>query len=65
MMVSARYITDAVTCSYAGEGMATITLACPRRFSHSPTEIFHMRDVVETQRIVADFISRSQELAMF
>ena len=65
MMVSARYITDAVTCSYAGEGMATITLACPRRFSHSPTEIFHMRDVVEMQRIVAYFISRSQELAMF
>lgn len=65
MMVSARYITDAVNCSYAGDGIATLTLACPRRYSHSPTEVFHMKDVVEMQRVVADFICKTQDLAMF
>lgn len=65
MMISARYITDAVKCSYAGEGMATVTFACPRRYSHSPTEVFHLEDTVRMQKIVERFIEKSIDINMF
>ena len=65
MMISARYITDAVTSSYAGDGMATITFACPRRYSHSPTEVFHLEDTVRMQKIVEQFIMSDININMF
>ena len=45
--------------------MATVTLACPRRYSHSPVEIFNLNDVVMTQRIVSAFAKLDVDLKMF
>lgn len=61
----ATYGTDAIGAIYAGEGMATLTIACPRRFSHSPVEIFHMEDVVGTQKLVESLLKQNIDLKMF
>ena len=61
----AGYSTDAVGAMLSGTGMATVTLACPRRYSHSPVEIFNLNDVVMTQRIVSTFAKLDVDLKMF
>lgn len=60
----AGYITDAVGGVYGGEGMAVVTMALPRRFSHSPVEVFHMNDICDTQKIVAQFLKTEVDLTM-
>lgn len=52
----AGYATDAISGVSAGEGMAVVALACPRRYSHSPSEVFHLDDVVAAQIIVEEFL---------
>ena len=60
----AGYITDAVGGVYGGEGMAVVTMALPRRFSHSPVEVFHMNDICDTQKIVERFLKTEVDLTM-
>ena len=60
----AGYITDAVGGLYGGEGMAVVTMALPRRFSHSPVELFHMSDICATQTIVEQFLKKDIDLTM-
>lgn len=60
----AGYITDAVGAVYAGTGMGVATLALPRRFSHSPVEVFHMNDICDTQKIVEQFLKTEIDLNM-
>ena len=61
----AGYSTDAVGAMLSGTGMVTVTLACPRRYSHSPVEIFNLNDVVMTQQIVSAFAKLDVDLKMF
>jgi endoglucanase len=61
----ASYATDAVGAMFAGNGMATVTLACPRRYSHSPVEIFSKKDVAAFQQVTESFIRKDVELKMF
>ena len=49
---------------YGGEGMAVVTMALPRRFSHSPVEVFHMNDICDTQKIVERFLKTEVDLTM-
>ncbi len=58
------YGTDAVGAVYGGEGMATGTLALPRRYSHSPVEVFHMNDLCDTQKVVEQFLKTEVDLTM-
>ena len=60
----AGYVTDAVGGVYAGEGMAVVTMALPRRYSHSPSEVLHLSDVVATQAIVEEFLKHPVDLSM-
>ena len=61
---NARYMTDAVNASYAGKGLAVVTLACPRRYSHSPTEVYHQEDAEATCKLVSAFLRRPVDLNM-
>ena len=60
----AGYITDAVGGLYAGEGMGVVTLALPRRYSHSPVELFHMDDICDLQKTVEEFAKNPVDLNM-
>ena len=50
------FATDAVAAAAAGKGIATVTLALPRRYSHSPVELLSMKTAVETQKLLTAFI---------
>ena len=45
-------------------GLAVATLAVPRRFSHSPAELFHMQDVVDAYKIVDAFLKAEVDLTL-
>ena len=53
---SGGFATDAVAAAAAGKGIATVTLALPRRYSHSPVELLSMKTAVETQKLLTAFI---------
>lgn len=58
----AGYATDAISGVSAGEGMGVVALACPRRYSHSPSEVLHLDDVVATQLIVEEFLKNPVDI---
>ena len=60
----AGYITDAVGGLYAGKGMAVVTLGLPRRYSHSPVEIFNLNDAVGAQRVLEAVLKQPVDLTM-
>lgn len=58
----AGYVTDAVGAVLSG--MAVVTLALPRRYSHSPVELFHMSDICDTQKTVEEFLKNEVDLEL-
>ncbi|MDK9712421.1 M42 family metallopeptidase [Acidaminobacter sp.] len=62
--IGAAYLTDGAKCLYAGNGMAIVSLAIPRRYSHSPVEICHLEDVVSALKITEDFLKKHIDLTM-
>lgn len=60
----AGYVTDAVSATYSGNGIAVATLAMPRRYSHSPVEMFHMSDMLATQVVVERFLKKEINVSM-
>lgn len=44
--------------------MAVVTLALPRRYSHSPVELFHMNDICDTQKTVEEFLKNEVDLGL-
>ncbi|MDD4835222.1 MAG: M42 family metallopeptidase [Lutispora sp.] len=61
---NAAYLTDGARCVYAGNGMAIVSLAIPRRYSHSPVEVCNLNDVVGTLKITEDFLKKKIDLTM-
>lgn len=62
---SGGFATDAVAAGAAGEGMATVTLALPRRYSHSPVEVMHMDTAVEMEQLVARLLREDIDLEVW
>ena len=58
----AGYVTDAVGAVLTG--MAVVTLALPRRYSHSPVELFHMNDICDTQKTVEEVLKNEVDLGL-
>ena len=58
----AGYVTDAVGAVLTG--MAVVSLALPRRYSHSPVELFHMNDICDTQKTVEEFLKNEVDLGL-
>ncbi len=51
-----RTWTDASTIHLACEGIATQGVFVPRRYSHSPVEVAHMRDIQVTAGLIWQFL---------
>ncbi|CAK7054400.1 MAG: Putative aminopeptidase YsdC [Desulfovibrio sp.] len=49
---STGYATDADKIAYSGKGVATATLAIPRRYSHSPIELFNINDALDVLTVL-------------
>lgn len=62
--INAAYLTDGARCLYAGDGMAVVSLAIPRRYSHSPVEVCNLNDAVDTLKITEDFLKKNIDLTM-
>lgn len=48
----AGYLTDATSLGYVKEGIPTGVLAIPRRYSHSPVELFNINDAVDVHTML-------------
>ncbi len=48
--------TDAVAMQVAAEGIPTMVVSIPLRYMHTPVEVIHMKDIVRTGRLLAEFI---------
>ncbi len=46
------YTTDAAAFSYANKGIPTAGISIPRRYSHSPVELFNINDAVDVLNLV-------------
>lgn len=55
-LASTGYATDADKLAYAGKGIPTATLAIPRRYSHSPIELFNINDAVDIYTVLLNMI---------
>jgi len=62
--INAAYVTDGARCIYAGNGMAIVSLAIPRRYSHSPVEVCNLNDAAAALKITEDFLKRNIDLTM-
>lgn len=62
--VGAYYSTDACGMINAGAGNAVMTIALPRRYSHSPTEIINLNDCVEIEKLLLELIKRNIDVSM-
>lgn len=56
-----RTWTDAGPIHLAGKGIATGGLFVPRRYSHSPVEVAHLRDVEATAELLGRFLAELDE----
>ena len=48
--------TDAAAAHLAGEGVSTLEVKIPRRYSHSPVEMVDLRDVVAVLDLVEELV---------
>jgi len=54
------YSTNAATLSTAGKGIPTATLTVPRRYSHSPVELFDLNDAVGSLKILKQIVADNE-----
>lgn len=52
----AFYSTDAAGAVNSGKGNAVMTIALPRRYSHSPTEVINLNDCLDVYRLVEKLV---------
>lgn len=60
-IMGAGYATDAARLSFAGDGIPCVTIATPRRYSHSPVEMLNLNDAVDTFRLLEELILQNSE----
>ncbi len=56
------YSTDAAKFCYAKGGIPTAGLSIPRRYSHSPTEVFNINDAVDLLNLVHELIKDNENI---
>lgn len=58
----AFYSTDAAGAVNSGRGNAIMTIALPRRYSHSPTEVINLNDCLDVYRLVEKLVYTPVEM---
>jgi putative aminopeptidase FrvX len=56
----ANYCTDACSLAYVKDGIPTATLAVPRRYSHSPVELFSINDAVKLLQLLEVIVNDNE-----
>lgn len=59
---SGGFATDAVAVTGSANAVATVTMALPRRYSHSPVEELSMSSAVAMQKVVAAFLKEKVDI---
>ncbi len=54
------YTTDAAAFSYANQGIPTAGISIPRRYSHSPVELFNLNDAVDVLNLVHAIVKENE-----
>lgn len=61
-LVGDGYATDAERLNIAGKGIPLATLAVPRRYSHSPVEMFNINDAVDALKVLEKIVHANGEM---
>lgn len=61
-VVEDAYISDASAIAYAGTGIPVGIVAVPRRYSHSPVEVFHLSDACDSLKLLKGIVESQKEL---
>ena len=61
-MIGAGYLTDANNLNLAAEGIPLVSLAIPRRYSHSPVEVVNLNDALGSLKILKEIVLRNAEV---
>ncbi len=56
LAVTSGGVTDAAAAHLAGEGIATLEVKIPRRYSHSPVEMLDLRDLAAALDLVEELV---------
>lgn len=56
LAVTGGGVTDAAAAHLAGEGIATLQVSIPRRYSHSPVEMLDLRDLAAALALVEELV---------
>ena len=56
LAVTSGGVTDAAAAHLAGEGIATLEIKLPRRYSHSPVEMLDLRDLAAALALVEELV---------
>ena len=66
LAISRGGVTDAAAAHLAGDGLATLQIQIPRRYSHSPVEVLDLLDLAAALRLSEELLRRppsAQDLA--
>lgn len=58
-LVEDMYATDAAAMAHAWKGVPTAVIAIPRRYSHSPVELFNINDAVSSLKLLKRMVQEN------
>lgn len=61
-IVENAYISDASAIAYTGAGIPVGIVAIPRRYSHSPVEVFHLNDAEDSLVLLKSIVCSQESL---
>lgn len=61
-LIGEGYATDAARLTFAGRGVPVGTLAVPRRYTHSPVELFNVNDAVGSFKILKGMVRNNKDM---
>ena len=56
--VENAYITEQSVAHLCGSGVASASISIPRRYSHTPVELFNINDAVDTYKLLENFLKQ-------
>ncbi len=64
VLTQQSYATDATSVPWSGTGVPVAILAVPRRYAHSPVEVFSLDDAARSAQIVLGLVEHNGEVPL-